>query len=62
MANTIRAELFDINGKTLATQDYSVQEYVKTYFQLYSKDFSLEADDFGAGNRGLRALHAEVSC
>ena len=45
MANTIHAELFDINGQPLATQDYSVQEYVKTYFQLYSKDFSLEADD-----------------
>ena len=45
MANTIHAELFDTNNQTLATQDYSVQQYVKTYFQLYSKDFSLEADD-----------------
>ena len=45
MANTIRAELFDTSNQTLATQDYSVQQYVKTYFQLYSKDFSLEADD-----------------
>lgn len=45
MANTIHAELFSTTNQTLETADYSVQQYVKSYFQNYSKDFSLEADD-----------------